>query len=164
MASLYFTPSVLAVAPLGKGSLDYMLQPNDLNRRKKNEHRGALLWGQNEVRALWSGAGPCWELVGTSFCFAKTLHAHKDLTSIWESPAPPSQPNVNWVESKLLYMGYKLHALGKFLPISSSGKMYEWGSHIYLSKENAVSFFGRKLKLFSEFQQKNKILNKVLAA
>lgn len=39
MASLYFTPSVLAAAPLGKGSLDYMLWPNNLNHGKKKKKK-----------------------------------------------------------------------------------------------------------------------------
>lgn len=60
---------------------------------------------------------------------------HQDLTSIpGNSNPPPSQPGVNWVESKILHMGCKLQALGRFLPISSSGKMYKRGSRIYISQ------------------------------
>jgi len=49
MASLYFTPSVLAAAPLGKGSLDYMLRPNNLKQRQEKKR----MW-KNQMRSKWS--------------------------------------------------------------------------------------------------------------
>lgn len=84
MASLYFSPSVLAAAPLGKGSLDYTLRPNDLNHRKKKMNT-------EEVKMKSEPSGPRREPAGTSSRSAEPLHAWKDSTSI-RGNSHPSKP------------------------------------------------------------------------
>lgn len=55
MTSLYFTLSVLAAVLLGKGSLDYTLQPNALNHRKKMNTEEQCLEVKMKSRVLWLG-------------------------------------------------------------------------------------------------------------